>query len=316
MVYLKVKKLLSWSHMVRQSLDMAIVTVAEDEYRRLSTGKSPKECLNRVTKALESMGGLQKGNEPKYNEWDALFYLTWYQPRQINLAFAIVRRFLSGKSLHVIDVGCGSFAVQIAVAIAVAKKHLRHTDINVTIQGIDRSKHMRRIGKMVWSTFKSIVDKKLRLSNLSRTCDAMTESCGSYDSNDWYYRSGAAHTRRSSSHGECWLMAIHAVYESNKHDVRRSLAAIRKKSTPALVVVTSHSSKSGEAWFAAGDEFEEMTTQLPWSGNLPKTTAWRSDLLDRLPKPPPNIVCNYLETPVQWNPPKNDPVILFRKGDR
>ena len=200
--------------MVRQSLDMAIARVAEDEYHRLTTSKSPRERLNRVTKALESMGGLQKGTEPTYNEWDALFYLTWYQPRQINLGLAIMRRFFSSNSLHVIDVGCGAFAVRIASAIAVAKKHSRHADINVTVQGIDRSKHMRRIGKVMWSAFESIVDKKPQLSGLSHTCDAMTKSCGSYDSKDSYYLSSGAHTRVSSLHAKCWLMAVHAVYES------------------------------------------------------------------------------------------------------
>ena len=66
-------------------LEGAILEVAKSEYARLSAGLAPHQVATRVGDALESLGGLRRGVAPAYDEWDALFYLTWYQPRQINL---------------------------------------------------------------------------------------------------------------------------------------------------------------------------------------------------------------------------------------
>ena len=323
MVCLKVRQLPSWSHLVRQSLDVAIARVAEKEYHRLSSGISPKERLNRVTKALESMDGLGKGNEPEYNEWDALFYLTWYQPRHINLALAIVRHFFSGNSLHVIDVGCGALAVQIAAAISTAEKRPNGSKIKVTVQGIDPSEPMRRIGETVWLEFWSIVDENPHLSYLSQVCNIMTDSCDSHDSKDSYYCSTDAHIGSGSSSAECWLMAVHAVYESNKHSLRDILANIRRKSAPMLEVVTcpkfkverarevvtSHSRKL-EADKFAGKGFDDE--------ELCEITAWRKRLLNSLPQQPHGIAQNFLKGSVSWNPRnnpiQNDFVFLHHQG--
>ena len=78
------------------------------------------------------------GEEPEYNEWDALFYVTWYQPRQINLALAILQKLYedarkwlgSDFPLHIIDVGCGAFlAVQFAMAILAAENQREGNDL-------------------------------------------------------------------------------------------------------------------------------------------------------------------------------------------
>lgn len=295
---------------------MAIAKVAEDEYRRLSTGKSPEECLNHVKQALKSLGELQNpsGDVPKYNEWDALFYLTWYQPRQINLALAIVHDFFSDNSLHVIDVGCGALAVQIAAAVATAEKRSWGSKINITVQGIDPSEPMRNIGKKLWKEFCSIVDKNPRLLYLSQVCNAMTDSCDSHNSKDAYYCSADAHIGSGASSAECWLMAVHAVYDSNKDSLRDILADIRRKSAPMLEVVTSHSKKRDLAEFVAGGGFKEWKVRSKGSGVLPKTTLWRRRLSNGLTQQSPEpIVSNFLWPYVNWNPPQNDAVILFRK---
>ena len=74
-------------------LERAILRVAEIEYRRLSSGLAPEQAAARVEAALEAMAGLRDGVPPDYNEWDALFYLTWYQPRQINLTQLVASQF-------------------------------------------------------------------------------------------------------------------------------------------------------------------------------------------------------------------------------
>lgn len=283
---------------------MAIAGVAEDEYSRLSGGKTPDECLDCITQALKSLGGLQRGNAPEYNEWDALFYLTWYQPRQINIALAVLRRFFSGQPLHIIDVGCGALAVQFAVAVAVAEKQLVRSEI--TVQGIDPSEPMRRLGEKLWLKFWSIVYEDSHLSNLADACDILTSSCDSHDSKEAYYK-------RNSPVTGCWLIAVHAVYESNKEDIQNTFAEIRSKSAPMLEIVTTHPSKRDVAWSMTGEEFKEECNEPDSQCSFPETTAWRKRLIDRLSLPGVILearVCNYLDGEV----PSTDPaVILFRE---
>ena len=91
-------------------LDRAIKEVAEREYQRLSRGLSCGDVAGRVDKALDSLGKLQKREEPDYDcEWVALFYLTWYQPRQINLVYSYLdcRKVELPERLQVVDLGCG-----------------------------------------------------------------------------------------------------------------------------------------------------------------------------------------------------------------
>lgn len=57
-------------------IESAILEVAESAYARLSTGMTAPQVARRVGQALDSLGGLRRGIEPEYNEWDALFYLT------------------------------------------------------------------------------------------------------------------------------------------------------------------------------------------------------------------------------------------------
>ena len=51
-----------------------------------------------MDKALRSLKELQQGRKADYgNEWVAIFYLTWYQPRQIQLAYAALRELISER---------------------------------------------------------------------------------------------------------------------------------------------------------------------------------------------------------------------------
>ena len=119
------------SKLFADALDQAIVRVAEAEYARLSSGIPPMKCAEAVASALNSWANLKSGMQPEYNEWEALFYLTWYQPHQINLALAIVRYFLTTpQPLHIIDLGCGALATQVAMAVAVAES----TDISSGVE--------------------------------------------------------------------------------------------------------------------------------------------------------------------------------------
>ena len=312
---------MSWWPSACQALDQAISRVAESEYQRLSAGRGSEECLHYTEQALEGLGGLQRGEEPEYNEWDALFYITWYHPRQVNLALALIRYFLSRRpspprGLHVIDLGCGSFAVRFALAIALAETRLSGASFDVAIRGIDPSRSMKEIGEKLWLEFLSIVTGTPSLSCVATACGEIASSCVSHDSSDSYCASHEAHVRETSPATDCWLIAAHTVYESNRLLIRNELATIRTKSRPALVIVTTHVSKVLLAHFAAGSgfTFTSFHEPYPWSGTLDRTTAWRTSLIYRLAPPPDHIGLNFLPSPVVWNPSSKSAAI-YREGN-
>ena len=73
-----VRNTLELSPLVGHVLDEAIATVAEEEFNRLCRATNNDFQVARdVTKAVRSLRNLQQGEEPEYNEWDALFYVTW-----------------------------------------------------------------------------------------------------------------------------------------------------------------------------------------------------------------------------------------------
>ena len=124
---------------IADALDKTIATVAEQEFNRLCRGLNDFQVAEQVAIALDELEKLQGRGSPDYNnDWVALFYVTWYQPRQINVALAILRQ-LYEETLHeetktnhpveIIDVGCGALSVQFATAIA-ATEH-QYTDVSV-----------------------------------------------------------------------------------------------------------------------------------------------------------------------------------------
>ena len=134
-------------------IDEAIATVAEEEFNRLcEITNNVAQVGENIKAALESLAKLRDGLEPEYNEWDALFYVTWYQPRQINLALSILQELYQDVRkwqgpdlpLHIIDVECGALAVQFAMAILAAEGTPAECNDNVTVNGIDPSEPMKR----------------------------------------------------------------------------------------------------------------------------------------------------------------------------
>ena len=305
---------MSWPQQVCAALDKAIATVAKREYKRLSKGKGSDEIRTCVEKALRELEKLQQGKPSDYhNEWVALFYMTWYQPRQINLALSIFKKFfrpdVSDRSLHIIDVGCGALAVQFAAAIAKAAAEKRQTRaINITVQGIDPSKSMRKIGEELWQEFWYYVfDVGPTLRYLANACDVMASSCSSCDT---YCQVVDTKAQGNPSPDECWLIAMHAVYETNQEDIKKCLKDIRQKQQHIDVdVVTSyrHPDRINVVKGVCPSDFKEVS--LPplaqeWrdSQDFQRTTKWRRNLVPRLcPWSADSMVFDYLGREVQGN---------------
>ena len=150
-----------------KSLDDAIAATANQRFDDLTRGLDKKEIANRIVGALRSLLRLQEGAKPTYDAWDAVFYALWYQPGQINLAYTLARALLDdprngesflrlddGWSLNVNDFGCGAWAMQIGLAIAVADlKHPSQSAPAVTINLEDESNAMIEMGKRYGERF-------------------------------------------------------------------------------------------------------------------------------------------------------------------
>ena len=304
--------------LVGHVLDEAIASVAEEEFNRLrrATNDNAQIAAN-VTAALSSLDKLPKGVEPKYNEWDALFYITWYQPRQINMALKILRRFYeksrykhqrAGRPFHVIDVGCGALAVQFAMALLATECRWKGAD--VTVIGIDPSEPMRNIGDALWLEFWSNLsshpnlNKHSELSDLERFCDCMASSCESFDSFS-SYRCSKVGLSQATERSECWMMAVDVVYTSNKNKIKEAIQAIRNQCKPNKNFLTckNQHDRLEAARFVVDKGFEcEMklgVEDLWFEETLPITTKWRRSLITEL-----NVQIErqrqLLNNPVKW----------------
>ena len=258
------------------------------------------------------MAGLTDGVPPDYNEWDALFYLTWYQPRQINLTHLVASHvFAKGpQPIHVIDIGCGASVSQFAFAIAYASLNVPVSEMWIDIHGIDTSDAMKRLGDAMWAEFVALVDDP----HLAAVCEAMVGT--SYDSYDAYSRSPDPHEPGVHPSPNCYLLAIHAIYQSNKDELRRTFSTARAERDPAETIISCAASRQSIATHAAGDGFAvmPMSRELLWSGQLTRLTRWRTTLMEaRLPfSPPGHIIRNFLSSVVYWRPTWNDAHVLIR----
>ena len=210
--------------LVAIAIDSAIQKAGEAEYQRLSDGLSLGECKSRVQLALNSLRLLQSGEQPEYtDEWVALFYTLWYQPKQINLAYGMIKKMLSLRNsdsfilnpngqLHVIDLGCGALAMQFVVALAATDAIAKGQNIKqITIHSSDTSQIMIDLGRKLWQQF------QVEPSVTPSMDQALSLIEPQYDTSlpDFF---------REQFRGiDYWVSAIHALYEDNTDAIRHAL---------------------------------------------------------------------------------------------
>ena len=147
--------------MVMNALDEAIATVAREEFDRLTRDSSPREVAVKVEGALKSLQSLQAGLQPDYDdEWVALFYILWYQPKHINLTYSMIKALLYGtedvselfdEKVCLFDFGSGALAMQFGIAIAAADTlHDGQRFSSIRIFSSDESDAMLSVGQRLW----------------------------------------------------------------------------------------------------------------------------------------------------------------------
>lgn len=296
---------------VTDCLSQAIVDVAEREFNRLRNGMSDVEVAQAVEGALRSFGGLRSGIMPDYDEWDAPFYLTWYHPNHVNLAYSMIAATLktakmeSSEDLYVLDFGCGTLATQFGLALAVADLRDEQMVESIRVRPIDDSKPMVRLGMEVWDVFGELARKYPELGRLSAVIDSMR-----IEFDDSLPELGE----------ERWLSAMHVVYPQNSDHVKARLAFYEKRIKPDVGFITCHQDNDSQRRAVSVSPFEsaqyrlhqQLLTGFPpiFNGGLPKITQWRWQVKAGILNPLPAEAASnlplitdkcYLDRPVSWN---------------
>ena len=252
---------------------------------------------------------------PDYNEWDTLLY-HWYQPSQINLAYSTIKsKTMVSDKLRIVDFGCGALAIQFGVALRAADALEQMQPLSeVRIDSLDTSRAMVRMGQKIWEQFKIEAKKDSSLRHVSLACEIMNphitlltdRSMTQVDNNTVW---------ANAWQSECWVSALHTIYEGNKDNVQRWLSFIVDKLNPDLCFATTHSSNStllSEVWgFMDYNEYHYLFTppiEPQFKGALPEITQWRSKLNSAL-----KINHNYLNNNVTWEWPNAASIIHTKK---
>ena len=279
-------------------LDQTIAKVAAREFSLLSEGMTKEEWTGKVNQSLNSLGGLQQSNPPNYDDpWIALFYLTWYQPGQVQLVLSLIeeqRKARGGdrllrhdrRILHVIDFGCGALAMRFGLVLALAEALEQGEDIReVHIDSIDPNTAMVQMGVKVWNEFLSQVltarkdDPRLEwVIAAFRTLSKPVPLVQNIKLKELEINEDA----------DSWLTAIHAVYPNNVEEVKSSLANLVSTTKPDVGILTGHNHAGQGPLLQSASPFEnaQFVRRISYlspkiSYFLPEVTHWRQ-LLNNL----------------------------------
>ena len=241
-----------FSQTIATIIDQTISDVGSAEYQRLSQLSSPIHKAAAIEYAFDQLAKLQESKMPAYqtensrlDQWLSLFYLLWYQPRQIYLSYMTFSHILKHlpvcKQFIVLDYGSGAFAVQYGLMIAISETeavgdHLKH----VEMKNYDSSTAMLTIGSSCWNRFVQNVRNRRATRDLSAVVQTGRVTVGSITNLskttiDWTYGPTVM---------TC-LTAFHTAYDENKERVGRDIEFICHKFKPRVSILTSHSSNKG-----------------------------------------------------------------------
>ena len=285
---------------IGEVIDLAIGEVAEEEFQRLARGLSEQEIVAHVRRALEELKKLGEGGMPAYDcEWVALFYLTWYQPRQINLVYSFLYRTRDDlpERLLVLDLGCGALAVQFALAIFAATR--AEPGARAVVWGVDPSRPLVSIGVKLWARVERMArGESPRTKPLHR---AITSVSGRI----WSSFRGLEKSRRPFLHAasdhDRWLTSIHAAY----HLPNRGMCGGADFLSPKGILLTSDECKTDDLDSVVRGmsyDFRGVEVESGREGGLQYTTEWRRQLVKQLWTSPNDLTERFLNRPVGWNP--------------
>lgn len=295
---------------VTNALDSPIATVADQWFTRISKRLIDKEIATKIHGALVSLRDLRYGKMPQYDEWDALFYILWYQPAHINMAYTLARTIpkdvnpllSSNGNLEVFDFGRGALAMNFGLSLA-SSDFCRKTPPRIFVTGHDSSESMEHIGWAIWDYFieeMCNVKRYPELRSLRRVCFNM--KC----------------ERKANIPAKRWLTALHVAYAENFELIRDELDCQVDNQHPDLILVTTYPGKSNFLYHPSSDDYCQNSnfpeiinaSNLILKGEFPETTSFRKNLwhnrvdvyYEHLSLDESDLVHNYLtKLPTTWN---------------
>ena len=281
------------------------------------------QIVKEIKFALRSLRGLQRGELPEYDEWDSLFYLLWYQPEHINLAYFLAHEILEQDKvliqesgiLEVHDFGCGALAMQFGVALAAAEIWPRGRHLpRIVIVAEDTSVAMKSIGKKLWTAFNSSINairRRPELNGLRKVCHEMELD------------------EQTPSSTVRWLTVLHVAYQEIYGDVKQELNKIVSRKQPSNILVTAHPEAFRWAFSPATTGYSRVQRtisgkSLAFQGEFEETSSFRRRLFenhventrDALDDDEMSFVKNYLTRhPTSWVTSKSfeSSVATFRR---
>ncbi len=283
------------------AIDAAIAATAEAEFARVAAGLSRSAKRGLVERAVDETLKLRAGKQPVYqSECVPLLYLLQYQAKQINLVYSVVKRMIfyrratsrndcrlitrDGGTLRIIDVGCGALATQFAAALAAADAIEAGERVAVIrVASRDNSRAMPALGWKMWREFKSAVKGDPDLESLQEAVERIRAD---------RFDLVSAPFPEARQDEDCWITAIHALYDDNKKAVADSLAqAFAANPNPDAAFLTTHNSKKSlmrglgpfdKSLWTEFPQLYEHSVRIPDDYPLRRTAEWWSGLQRKL----------------------------------
>lgn len=254
---------------IARIIDSAIAEVGRAEFNRLSDGLDVVQVRDKISYALNQLDRLNRNpkyvmepdntmypissmpdyatDDPTNDQWLALFYMLWYQPRQVLLARDVFSSLLaprtepwllmSDRPIEVLDYGCGTLAGLFGLTIAAYESPYQgQTATSVKVFNHDSSHAMIALGRKLWSQFKSEVHAYDALNPLGDTIEEARLSFNDTEftvPSSWQW-STDQHTQIANR----IVSGLNCVYEENKDTVSADLASLLRSVNPNAFVLT------------------------------------------------------------------------------
>lgn len=264
----------TWAERCRSTvvalLDRVIANTAQNHFNKISEGLHDAAIANNHEKALKEQDKLSEGMEkPIYDDdWFALHYLLYYQPKQINLAYHAIKWMPTDRQiginarLNVFDFACGSLATQFGLAIAIADIIDCGGDIDhVLIEDVDSAPAMVKLGETMWKVFK---EEALELGHPLKEAVEKIEYIPYADIED----DNRLIPLTDTSYTPYFTM-LHGIYNDDLDLVKRRVNAWFRQLNPSLGIITSQDFKKAQ--------LNNLSSNLAEVSHLPVTNRVSSE---------------------------------------
>ncbi len=287
-------------------LDQVICETGQSQFQYLSEGLNPEQIGKQIDKALSENMRLSSSEMPDYNnEWVALFYFLWYQPKQIQLAYRSISYLLQSRkidlhgNLYMVDYACGSLATLYGFILALTDYIDRGETVDhIIIDFVDESSCMTKLGEISWGNFKSSIGNNQLTNHISgnNKLQQALKVINKHPLHIFCNKDNPFKVRSIIEHyiwfHNIWFIMLHGLYEININKVTiefQNMLATYGRYLPNLGLFSSQDSKAvlvDKATKAVSSFSSSMPIDIfpnIWTNKLEKTTQLRNNMAQNYP---------------------------------